>query len=205
MKLVNGAQACNVFWQVGSSATLGTTTDLAGNILALTSITMNNGVTLNGRALARNGAVTLINDTITAPHCAGELDVSRALPGRRGPRRQPGSAAERGRRGGARRGRYRPHALLVDQVVLDQVVLDQVVMDQVLVDQVELDGRGAGHRRAVGARDLDVRHVRERRHRRRAGPLHRQPVELGPRLVAEPSAAVTRRTFGGSVARGRGR
>jgi serine protease AprX len=80
VKLVNGAQACNVFWQVGSSATLGTTTVLAGNILALTSITMNNGVTLNGRALARNGAVTLINDTITAPHCAGELDVSRAVP-----------------------------------------------------------------------------------------------------------------------------
>ena len=53
---------------------------MAGNILALTSITMNDGVTLNGRALARNGAVTLINDTITAPHCAGELDVSRALP-----------------------------------------------------------------------------------------------------------------------------
>ncbi|HEX5901436.1 MAG TPA: ice-binding family protein [Solirubrobacteraceae bacterium] len=80
VKLVNGAQACNVFWQVGSSATLGTSTVLAGNILALTSITMNNRVTLNGRALARNGAVTLINDTITAPHCAGELDVSRALP-----------------------------------------------------------------------------------------------------------------------------
>jgi serine protease AprX len=80
VKLVNGAQACNVFWQVGSSATLGTTTVLAGNILALTSITMNNGVTLNGRALARNGAVTLINDAITAPQCAGELDVSRAVP-----------------------------------------------------------------------------------------------------------------------------
>jgi serine protease AprX len=80
VKLVNGAQACNVFWQVGSSATLGTTTVFAGNILALTSITMNDGVTLTGRALARNGAVTLINDTITAPHCAAELDVARALP-----------------------------------------------------------------------------------------------------------------------------
>jgi serine protease AprX len=86
VKLVNGAQACNVFWQVGSSATLGTTTALAGNILALTSISMNDGVKLNGRALARNGAVTLINDTITAAHCApaaplgaSELDVARAL------------------------------------------------------------------------------------------------------------------------------
>jgi serine protease AprX len=88
VKLVNGAQACNVFWKVGSSATLGTSTRLAGNILALTSISMNDGVTLNGRALARNGAVTLINDTITAGHCAagagtrpaGELDLSSALP-----------------------------------------------------------------------------------------------------------------------------
>lgn len=67
--LVNGAQPCNVFWQVGSSATLGTTSVFAGNILALTSISMNNGVVLSGRALARNGAVTLINDTITAPRC----------------------------------------------------------------------------------------------------------------------------------------
>ncbi len=88
VRLVNGAQACNVFWKVGSSATLGTSSAIAGNILALTSISMNDGVTLNGRALARNGAVTLINDTITAAHCAaggapglvGELDVARALP-----------------------------------------------------------------------------------------------------------------------------
>jgi serine protease AprX len=104
VRLVNGAQACNVFWQVGSSATLGSTTDFAGNILALTSITMNNAVTLNGRALARNGAVTLINDTITAPHCATataatsaavaggvrELDVSHALPA------DPGAGANQG-------------------------------------------------------------------------------------------------------------
>jgi serine protease AprX len=80
VSLVNGAQACNVFWQVGSSATLGTTTDFAGNLLALTSITMNDGVTMTGRALARNGAVTMINDTITPARCAGELNVSRALP-----------------------------------------------------------------------------------------------------------------------------
>jgi hypothetical protein len=84
VELVNGAQPCNVFWQVGSSATLGTTTRFAGNILALASITMNNGVQLHGRALARNGAVTLINDTITAAHCASEpareVDVAAALP-----------------------------------------------------------------------------------------------------------------------------
>src|SRR6185503_7164026 len=61
VSLVNGAQACNVYWQVGSSATLGTTTAFAGNILALTSFSVNNGVTVDGRLLARNGAVTLIN------------------------------------------------------------------------------------------------------------------------------------------------
>jgi hypothetical protein len=70
VNLINGAQPCNVFWQVGSSATLGTTSSFAGNILALTSISMNNGVTLAGRALARNGSVTLINDTITAANCS---------------------------------------------------------------------------------------------------------------------------------------
>ena len=68
--LTDGAQACNVFWQVGSSATLGTSSDFTGTILALTSITVNNGVTIAGRALARNGNVTLIDDTITAPSCA---------------------------------------------------------------------------------------------------------------------------------------
>jgi hypothetical protein len=55
----------NVFWQVGSSATLGTTTRFEGNILALTSITLNNGASIGcGSALARNGAVTLNNNVI---------------------------------------------------------------------------------------------------------------------------------------------
>jgi hypothetical protein len=70
VSLVNGAQACNVFWQVGSSATLGTTTAFKGNILALTSISVNNGVNVDGRLFARNGAVTLINDTVTRSQCA---------------------------------------------------------------------------------------------------------------------------------------
>ena len=68
--LVNGAQACNVFWQVGSSATLGTGSVFAGNILALTSISVTNSVLVRGRALARNGAVTLDNDTFTDASCA---------------------------------------------------------------------------------------------------------------------------------------
>lgn len=68
--LTNGAQACNVYWQVGSSATLGTSTSLIGNVLALTSITDNGSSTVNGRLLARNAAVTLNNTTITKSTCA---------------------------------------------------------------------------------------------------------------------------------------
>jgi hypothetical protein len=65
--LINGAQGENIFFQVGSSATLGTNTAFAGNILALTSITLNTGATINcGSALARNGAVTLDSNVITA-------------------------------------------------------------------------------------------------------------------------------------------
>jgi len=67
--LIGGAQACHVFWQVGSSATLGTDTDFMGNILALTSITLDTGATMDGRALALNGAVTLDNNSITTPIC----------------------------------------------------------------------------------------------------------------------------------------
>ena len=63
---INSADACDVYWQVGSSATLGTDTQFQGNILALTSITLNTRATLlEGRALARNGAVTMDNNTIT--------------------------------------------------------------------------------------------------------------------------------------------
>ena len=67
--LANGANACNVFWQVGSSATLGTNSVFNGNILALTSITVTTGVNLQGRVLARNGAVTLDDDVITGCSC----------------------------------------------------------------------------------------------------------------------------------------
>lgn len=66
--LINGAQAKNVYWQVGSSATLGTGSVMKGNILALSSITLNDNATLLGRALARNGALALgSNNTITLP------------------------------------------------------------------------------------------------------------------------------------------
>jgi hypothetical protein len=66
--LINGAQAKNVYWQVGSSATIGTASQWKGNILALTSITLVDNANLIGRALARNGAVSLgTNNTITLP------------------------------------------------------------------------------------------------------------------------------------------
>jgi len=67
--LANGAKACNIFWQVGSSATLGTNSVFKGNIMALTSITVTTGVNVEGRVLARNGAVTLDSDVITGCTC----------------------------------------------------------------------------------------------------------------------------------------
>jgi hypothetical protein len=70
VNLTNGAQSCNVFWQIGSSATLGTGSSFRGTVIAMDSITVTTGVTVDGRVLARNGAVTLDNDTITASHCA---------------------------------------------------------------------------------------------------------------------------------------
>ncbi|MEO6957614.1 MAG: ice-binding family protein [Antricoccus sp.] len=70
VSVLNGAQACNVYWQVGSSATLGTTSTFVGTIMALTSISVTTGTTVAGRALARNGAVTLDNNTFTPANCA---------------------------------------------------------------------------------------------------------------------------------------
>jgi Ice-binding-like len=65
--LAGGAQAKNVFWQVSSAATLGTNSVFQGTILSLQSITLDTGATLMGRALARNGAVTLDSNTVTVP------------------------------------------------------------------------------------------------------------------------------------------
>jgi hypothetical protein len=66
---INGGNPCGVAWQIGSSATLGTTTTFIGNLIALTSITLNTGATISGRALARNGAVTLDSNTISFAAC----------------------------------------------------------------------------------------------------------------------------------------
>ncbi|MDO4129465.1 ice-binding family protein [Clavibacter michiganensis] len=69
VSLVNGAQACNVFWQVSSSASLGTSSGFAGTILALTSVSVGTGATVDGRTLARNGSVTLDDDAFVSSTC----------------------------------------------------------------------------------------------------------------------------------------
>lgn len=68
--LIGGAQACNVFWQVGVSATLGSDSTFVGTILAGTSITLNDRATVEGRVLASDGAVTMIDNVITRPLCS---------------------------------------------------------------------------------------------------------------------------------------
>jgi hypothetical protein len=85
--LINGAQGCHVFWQVGSSATLGTTTNFVGSILALTSISLDTGAQLFGRALARNGAVTMDTNHIESGTCtaAGGADAGVADAGAQDP------------------------------------------------------------------------------------------------------------------------
>lgn len=67
--LTNGATAGNVYFQVGSSAVLGTTVAFQGRILALTSISLNTGASIQGAALARNGSVTLLTNTVVSPPC----------------------------------------------------------------------------------------------------------------------------------------
>ena len=75
VSLINGTQSCNVFWQVGSSSTLGSGSTFGGTILASASISLADSVTVDGRLLAGEqasgaGAVTLIHDSITTPRCA---------------------------------------------------------------------------------------------------------------------------------------
>ena len=67
---VSGGDPCNVWWRVGSSATIDTTTSFIGNILALASIALNTNASLDGRALAQTGAVTLDSNVFTGPNCS---------------------------------------------------------------------------------------------------------------------------------------
>ncbi len=70
VNLINGATVCDVFWQVGSSASLGTGADFIGTIMARTSIALDTGATVQGRVLAQTGTVTMDTNTITRPVCA---------------------------------------------------------------------------------------------------------------------------------------
>lgn len=83
MVLANGAQACNVYWRVGSSATIGVNSTFVGHVYALTSITANTGARINGQLLARNGAVTLDSNTITNNLCStpGSTTTTTTIPG----------------------------------------------------------------------------------------------------------------------------
>jgi LPXTG-motif cell wall-anchored protein len=74
--VINGAQACHIYWQVGSSATLGTHSTFQGSVLALTSITVTTGTSVAGRALARNGQVTLDDNNFTSASCASTPTTS---------------------------------------------------------------------------------------------------------------------------------
>ena len=81
ISLINGAQPCDIFWRVTSSATIGSSTSFIGTIMALTSITMNTGATLWGRALASGGAVTLDANRIIQPSgCTTGLTTNYAAP-----------------------------------------------------------------------------------------------------------------------------
>jgi hypothetical protein len=81
VSLINGAQPCDIFWVVGSSATIATSTTFVGTIMAQTGIQMQTGATLNGRALARTAAVTLDTNRIIQPSgCAGGYTTSYPAP-----------------------------------------------------------------------------------------------------------------------------
>ncbi|WP_394769405.1 ice-binding family protein [Lacisediminihabitans sp.] len=74
--LTGGASACNVFWQVGSSATIGTAADFVGTVMAAQSVTATTGATIQGRLLARTGAVTLDDNVITAPTTCADASTT---------------------------------------------------------------------------------------------------------------------------------
>src|SRR6202521_849539 len=78
--VTNGGVDCNVFWKVGSSATIGTGTVFVGNILALTSISLTTGASVSGRALARNGAVTMDTNHVGFEACAVPTATPTAAP-----------------------------------------------------------------------------------------------------------------------------
>gem|GEM_PF-2261300 len=93
--LAGGASNCNVFWQVRSSATLGTNSTFVGNILALTSITLTTGASVSGRALARNGAVTLDSNKVSSV-CVNSVTAAAVPPTATATRSATAPADDRG-------------------------------------------------------------------------------------------------------------
>lgn len=85
VRVINGGNDCGVFWQVGSSATLGTGTAFAGSVVALASITLTTGAKVSGRTLARTGAVTLDTSAVALPLCATTTPASDGGAGDAGP------------------------------------------------------------------------------------------------------------------------
>jgi type VI secretion system secreted protein VgrG len=80
VRVINGGNDCSVFWQVGSSATLGTGTVFAGNILALASISMTTGAKVSGRAFARTGAITMDTNAVSRLLCSSAPAVDAGAP-----------------------------------------------------------------------------------------------------------------------------
>jgi len=91
VSLINGATPCDIWWQIGSSAAIGTFSAMQGNILALTSITIGTSASLSGRALARNGTVTMDTNAITA--CTGGSTPGFTVPGGPAPPGTPSAPA----------------------------------------------------------------------------------------------------------------
>jgi len=79
VSLINGAQRCEVYWQVGSSATLGTGTSFVGTVIALASVTLDTNTTASGRAIALDGAVTLDSNTVSVHSCAAHVNAPPVL------------------------------------------------------------------------------------------------------------------------------
>ena len=77
--LTNQAQACNVYWTVGSAATLGTSSIFAGHVLGIATITAKTGANIEGQLLSRDAAVTLDTNTITNNNCAAAVVPAPAI------------------------------------------------------------------------------------------------------------------------------
>ncbi|MFN2560026.1 MAG: ice-binding family protein [Jatrophihabitans sp.] len=98
VSLIGDASACNVYWQIGSSATLGTASTFVGTVMALTSISAGTNATVQGRLLARKGAVTLDTNTISAPNCTSRSEAEPAVRAPAGRARQDPPRPEAARR-----------------------------------------------------------------------------------------------------------